>query len=128
MRHSTDTAPLNTRPRPLDVWANRLRVASKPSTQTITDTSSQAAPPQSSNEEREITIKIPDREVAARHRKETNKQLRTYVEIGLLKYPSLRVPTQEVEMVTQLKFGDLRLLMRTRGAIETLRIAKNVKK
>ena len=78
-----------------------------------------------SKEDRQITIKVKNTSVAETYRKSNSKHLQNYIETRLRAYSTLK--SSEVEAVTQLKSGDIRLLMKTRGAAKTLKNAKEAK-
>ena len=103
-------------------------MASPPVSQsTIPSCSTQPAPPPETEakEDRQITIKIKNEEVIGRHRKQTPKDLYAFIEARLKAYPALK--NAQVEVATQLKSGDIRLLMKTREGAETLKNAKEAK-
>ena len=128
MKHSTTTVTTNNRHGPMGVWTKGLSVASPPLSQsTLTSCSSQPAPLPGSEAktERQVTIKIRDNDIKGRHRQQSPKNLQAYIETRLKAYPTLK--TAEVEVTTQLKSGDIRLLMKTRGGAETLKNAKEAK-
>ena len=116
MKNSTETAISKTRG-PMGVWAKGLSVASPPLPQsTLPSCSSQPAPPPELDrkEDRQVTIKIKDKDTAHKFRVQTPKQLQNFIETRLKHYPMLK--SSEVEVAKQLKSGDLQLLMKTGGA------------
>lgn len=128
MKHSKTTVTANTRPGPMGVWAKGLSAASPPIPQsTMTSCSTQPAPVPGSEAktERQVTIKIRDNDTKERHRQQTPKDLQAFIETRFRAYPTLM--TADIEVATQLKSGDIRLLMKTRGGAETLKNAKDAK-
>ena len=77
------------------------------------------------NEKRQIIIKIKNREIATQHRKKNFKQLRTFIKTRLQNYSIFK--TTFVEICIFLSFENIRLLIKTREKIETLKNVKNVK-